>query len=82
MLAPPHFLQWDMTFLEQLSAASQAQQSLLCVGLDPEPRKFPIGLGQDAAHIFDFCAAIVDATHILDGLDAWPTHVAFLARGS
>jgi CCR4-NOT complex subunit CAF16 len=27
-------------------------------------------------------AAIVYATHILDGLDAWPTHVAFLARGS
>lgn len=26
-------------------------------------------------------ATIVYATHIFDGLDAWPTHVAFLARG-
>ena len=26
-------------------------------------------------------ATIIYATHIFDGLDAWPTHVAFLARG-
>lgn len=26
-------------------------------------------------------ATIVYATHIFDGLDSWPTHVAFLARG-
>ena len=26
-------------------------------------------------------ATIIYATHIFDGLDSWPTHVAFLARG-
>jgi len=29
----------------------------------------------------DRAATVVYATHIFDGLDAWPTHVAFLGRG-
>jgi orotidine-5'-phosphate decarboxylase len=66
-----------MTFLEQLAHASLAQQSLLCVGLDPEPRKFPSSLGQDAAHIYDFCAAIVDATH--DLVCAFKPQIAYFA---
>jgi len=51
-----------MTFLEQLRAAEQQNGSLLCVGLDPEPGKFPQHWRGDASRIFDFCAAIVDAT--------------------
>jgi len=66
-----------MTFLEQLAHASLAQQSLLCVGLDPEPRKFPSSLGKDAAHIYDFCAAIVDATH--DLVCAFKPQIAYFA---
>ena len=54
-----------MTFLEQLAAAQASNQSLLCVGLDPEPRKFPKAVGQGPSAIFDFCAQIVDATHEL-----------------
>jgi orotidine-5'-phosphate decarboxylase len=51
-----------MTFTEQLAAAWQKNDSLLCVGLDPDPAKFPAHLkGRDDA-IFEFCAAIVDAT--------------------
>ena len=45
-----------------LEAASQARQSLLCVGLDPDPARFPVGIAPTAQGIFDFCAAIVDAT--------------------
>ena len=30
-----------------------------------EPAKFPAGMNGDASRIFDFCAAIVDATHDL-----------------
>ena len=51
-----------MTFLEMLQGAQQRNRSLLCVGLDPEPTRFPAGLANDAGRIFDFCARIVDAT--------------------
>ncbi len=51
-----------MTFTDQLSAAWQKNNSLLCVGLDPDPAKFPAHLkGRDDA-IFEFCKTIVDAT--------------------
>ncbi len=51
-----------MTFLEQLQQAERSHQSMLCVGLDPEPSKFPTHIKGDASKIYDFCAAIVDAT--------------------
>ena len=51
-----------MTFLEQLQGAERQNGSLLCVGLDPEPGKFPGRLKGDASKIYDFCAQIVDAT--------------------
>ena len=51
-----------MTFLEQLQGAERQNGSLLCVGLDPEPSKFPASLKGDASKIYDFFAQIVDAT--------------------
>lgn len=51
-----------MTFLEKLRAAQQRNASMLCVGLDPEPSRFPAALKGDASKIYDFCARIVDAT--------------------
>ncbi|HSV78209.1 MAG TPA: orotidine-5'-phosphate decarboxylase [Ramlibacter sp.] len=51
-----------MTFLERLQAAQQRNGSMLCVGLDPEPNRFPAGMKDDAARIYDFCARIADAT--------------------
>lgn len=51
-----------MTFIDSLKGAWSTRNSLLCVGLDPDPAKFPAHLkGQDDA-IFEFCSAIVDAT--------------------
>ncbi len=51
-----------MTFMQQLSAAWQKNDSLLCVGLDPDPTKFPAHLkGRDDA-ILEFCKTIVDST--------------------
>jgi orotidine-5'-phosphate decarboxylase len=50
------------TFIEMLLAAERQNQSMLCVGLDPDPAKFPSRYKGDASKIFDFCAAIVDAT--------------------
>lgn len=49
-------------FVARLLQAEALNQSMLCVGLDPEPARFPAPWTGDASRIFDFCAAIVDAT--------------------
>ncbi len=51
-----------MTFLDMLHDAEQKNGSMLCVGLDPDPAKFPGAMRGDASKIFDFCARIVEAT--------------------
>jgi orotidine-5'-phosphate decarboxylase len=51
-----------MRFTDTLAGATHANRSLLCVGLDPEPARFPAPWTGDAGRIFDFCAGIVDAT--------------------
>ena len=66
-----------MIFLEKLKQATALNQSMLCVGLDPEPARFPLGMTGQAAHIFDFCAAIVDATH--DLVCAFKPQIAYFA---
>jgi orotidine-5'-phosphate decarboxylase len=66
-----------MKFLDQLRTAERQNGSLLCVGLDPEPAKFPDHLRGDASRIFDFCAAIVDAT--ADLVIAFKPQIAYFA---
>ena len=66
-----------MNFLEQLRVAERQNGSLLCVGLDPEPARFPAQWRGDAARIFDFCAAIVDAT--ADLVIAFKPQIAYFA---
>jgi orotidine-5'-phosphate decarboxylase len=51
-----------MTFISRLLDAQQRNGSMLCVGLDPDPSRFPAALKGDASRIYDFCARIVDAT--------------------
>jgi orotidine-5'-phosphate decarboxylase len=51
-----------MSFIESLNAAWTRTQSLLCVGLDPEPSRFPAELKGRTDKIFEFCREIVDAT--------------------
>ncbi|QBQ95875.1 orotidine-5'-phosphate decarboxylase [Paraburkholderia pallida] len=50
------------SFIQTLDAAWQRTGSLLCVGLDPEPTKFPAALAGRSDAIFEFCRDIVDAT--------------------
>jgi orotidine-5'-phosphate decarboxylase len=64
-------------FRSQLLAAQAHHASLLCVGLDPEPAKFPGAWRDDPARIFDFCAAIVDATK--DLVCAFKPQIAYFA---
>jgi orotidine-5'-phosphate decarboxylase len=52
-------------FTEMLGRAEAENETLLCVGLDPEPGKFPGSWKDDPGRIFDFCATIVDATRDL-----------------
>ena len=66
-----------MKFTEQLDQAERANDSMLCVGLDPEPAKFPGDWQGDTRRIFDFCAAIVDATH--DLVIAFKPQIAYFA---
>jgi orotidine-5'-phosphate decarboxylase len=66
-----------MRFLEQLQAAQNQNQSMLCVGLDPEPSRFPGALKGNANKIYDFCAAIVDTT--ADAVIAFKPQIAYFA---
>lgn len=66
-----------MTFLEQLRQAERANGSLLCVGLDPEPAKMPADLQGNPSKMYDFCAAIVDAT--ADLVIAFKPQIAYFA---
>ena len=66
-----------MTFLETLRTAERQNASLLCVGLDPDPARFPVSMRGDASKIYDFCAAIADAT--ADLVIAFKPQIAYFA---
>ena len=51
-----------MGFIDKLRARWQQADSLVCVGLDPDPAKFPDALVDDEDALFSFCRDIVDAT--------------------
>ena len=65
------------TFLDMLHSASTRNQSMLCVGLDPEPARFPDQMQGNPRKIYDFCAAIVDAT--ADVVCAFKPQIAYFA---
>ncbi|PIY27738.1 MAG: orotidine-5'-phosphate decarboxylase [Comamonadaceae bacterium CG_4_9_14_3_um_filter_60_33] len=60
-----------------LRSAERQNGSLLCVGLDPDPARFPAAMQADASKIYDFCAAIVDAT--ADLVSAFKPQIAYFA---
>ena len=66
-----------MTFIDMLHQAERQHQSMLCVGLDPDPAKFPAHWRGDASKIYDFCAAIIDAT--ADQCIAFKPQIAYFA---
>ncbi len=66
-----------MTFIEMLQGAQGRNGSMLCVGLDPEPTRFPGAMKGDASKIFDFCARIADAT--ADLVIAFKPQIAYFA---
>ena len=66
-----------MNFLDMLATAERDNSSMLCVGLDPEPTRFPGRYKGDANKIYDFCAQIVDAT--ADLVIAFKPQIAYFA---
>ena len=59
-----------MDFMEKLDKAVKKNQSLLCIGLDPDPARMP-----DKVGIFEFNKAIIDATS--DLVCAYKPNLAF-----
>lgn len=51
-----------MTFYEKTDAITKKKNSLLCVGLDPDSRKFPDSLKNHPDALFVFCSEIISAT--------------------
>lgn len=65
------------SFKAKLHDAWSQQNSLLCVGLDPNPELMPGHLQHRAHNVFDFCTAIIDATH--DLVCAYKPQIAYFA---
>lgn len=51
-----------MSFINALKQRWSQADTLVCVGLDPEPAKFPARFAADPDAVFGFCRDIVDAT--------------------
>jgi len=66
-----------MNFLSKLTAAWACHDSLLCVGLDPDPARFPADLRGRSDRIYEFCRAIVDAC--ADQVCAFKPQIAYFA---
>ena len=66
-----------MNFIQRLRQAWSTQQTLLCVGLDPDPARLPPQLGAFAHPLYEFGRAIVDAT--ADLVCAFKPQIAYYA---
>lgn len=66
-----------MHFMTALADAWRDRDSLLCVGLDPDPARFPRHLAGRPDAIFEFCREIVDAT--ADLVCAFKPQIAYFA---
>jgi orotidine-5'-phosphate decarboxylase len=66
-----------MDFMRALRVAWRERNSLLCVGLDPDPARLPPSLAGKPRAIFEFCRDIVDAT--ADLVCAFKPQIAYFA---
>ena len=64
-------------FHQRLQAAWHRTDSMLCVGLDPDPARMPVHLDGATDAVFHFCREIVDAT--ADVVCAFKPQFAFFA---
>ena len=64
-------------FIEQLQQRWNRKDSLLCVGLDPDPSRLPSSLNKEPDGLQNFCRRIVDAT--AEYVCAFKPQVAYFA---
>jgi orotidine-5'-phosphate decarboxylase len=69
-----------MAFIDKLARAWKANNSLVCVGLDPDSSRFPACVDSQDEPIFEFNKAIIDATH--DLVCAYKPQIAHYAAES
>jgi orotidine-5'-phosphate decarboxylase len=63
------------TFAQRLRAALTSSGSLVCVGLDPDPAKFPADFEPEATQLHAFDRRVIDATY--DIAAAYKPQIAF-----
>ncbi len=66
-----------MTFIDQLASAWSTNDSLLCVGLDPDIARLPPHLKDRPDAVYQFCKAIIDST--ADLVCAFKPQIAYFA---
>ncbi len=66
-----------MTFIEKLNAIWERNDSLVCVGLDPDLQKIPAHLRDSENPLFEFNRAIIDQT--ADAVCAFKPQIAYYA---
>lgn len=69
-----------MKFSQMLSSCWEKNDSLLCIGLDPTPARFPEKFKTSPRPIFDFCTEIIDAT--ADLVCAFKPQIAYFSSSS
>ncbi len=52
----------QVTFVSRLQHRWQQSDSLICVGLDPDPARIPPSLGSEPQAVVSFCRQVIDAT--------------------
>lgn len=67
-----------MTFIEKLAASSKARDTIICIGLDPEPDRIPEHLGGGPQAAVRFLRRIVAATS--DVAAAYKPNLAFFEQ--
>lgn len=74
-----------MTFTQKLQRVVRSSNSVLCVGLDPDPAKIPMPLKQQFSDthdlVFEFCRRVVEATKT-DAVAYKPNLAFFEALGA
>ena len=68
---------YDASLLRRLAAAHDHSDSLLCVGLDPDPKRFPSGFSRDGDGVKAFNRLIIDAT--AEHVCAFKPQIAYFA---
>lgn len=70
-------MSFQQSFYTRLNAAIKQNNSLLCVGLDPNPDLFCDDIAASSKPLYDFCTAIIDST--ADLVCAYKPQIAYFS---